>query len=135
MFHIQLGKASVSHMRVNKAIKKYLKSVQRQLPCSYLVKKAIIKELRQTISEDYENQNVTLEELTNKYGTPEEIAEGFQCADSSKRLHKRVVIMRAAIACAVAIVVILAVIAIVLACTSGSDTYTTNYYLENSKSF
>lgn len=135
MFHIQLGKVSVSHMCVNKAIKKYLKSVQRQLPCSYLVKKAIIKELRQTISEDYENQNVTLEELTNKYGTPEEIAEGFQCADSSKRLHKRVVIMRTAIACAVAIVVILAVIAIVLACTSGSDTYTTNYYLENSKSF
>ena len=132
MFHIQLGKASVSRMCVNKAIKKYLKSVQRQLPCSYLVKKAIIKELRQTISEDYENQNVTLEELTNKYGTPEEIAEGFQCADISKKLHKRVVIMRAAIACAVAIVVILTVIAIVLACTSGGDTYTSNYYFQNS---
>lgn len=119
-------------MRVNKAIKQYLKSVQRQLPCSYLVKKAIIKELRQTISEDYENQNVTLEELTNKYGTPEEIAKGFQCADISKKLHKRVVIMRAAIACAVAIVVILTVVAIVLACTSGSGTYTSNYYFQNS---
>lgn len=120
-------------MCVNKAIKKYLKSVQRQLPCSYLVKKAIIKELRQTISEDYENQNVTLEELTNKYGTPEEIAEGFQCADISKRLHKRVVIMRAAIACAVAIVVVLAVIFIVINCTGGDNTYTTNYYFQNSK--
>ena len=64
----------------NPALKRYIRSIRKILPCSGKMKKNIISQIRETI-EDYLLQDPTadLETIQAHFGTPQEIA--VHCVD------------------------------------------------------
>ena len=119
-------------MNTDRIVKQYLKSIQKELPFSYLTSKVILKEIRQAISESKVDHNWTLEELNSNFGTPAEIAASFQSTDTNKTLHKKIVKMRAVIIGVCIFVVFLITFVIILATTNGDNTYMTNFGTVNS---
>ena len=59
-------------------IKKYLKSVEKNIPCFKRVRKECVNVLKTSIEEIVSSDpNVTLSSLTEILGTPKAVAEGF----------------------------------------------------------
>lgn len=59
-------------------IKKYLKSVEKNIPCSKKVKKDCLQSLKSNIEDIISSDpNVTLSSLTEILGTPKAVADGF----------------------------------------------------------
>lgn len=59
-------------------IKKYLKDVSTKVVCSYTIKKFFISDLKNKLNDYFEdNQHITMDLIHSNFGTPEEIANGF----------------------------------------------------------
>lgn len=59
-------------------IKKYLKTVSKEVICSYSIKKFFIKDLKHKILDFYQDiDNITPVMISTQFGTPREIAAGF----------------------------------------------------------
>ena len=68
-------------MKMNKSkqiISNYLKNVAKNLQVSRILKSTFIHELKDSVTSFVsENKNITIDDLYNEFGTPEEISEGF----------------------------------------------------------
>lgn len=77
-------------MTTNECIRQYLKSVRKKLPCSFAAKTAIIHDLKQSITESNPETDWTMKVLEEKFGTPEEICEGFSNGPMDEALRKKI---------------------------------------------
>lgn len=77
-------------MTSNECIRQYLKSVRKKLPCSFTAKTAIIHDLKQSITESDPETDWTMKVLEEKFGTPEEICEGFSNGPMDETLRKKI---------------------------------------------
>ena len=77
-------------MILSRSVKQYLKSVRKSLPCSMAEKSAIIYDLKQNILAADTDQEWTVESLEERFGTSDEIADGFCSGDLPKELNKKV---------------------------------------------
>lgn len=73
----------------NKVCRKYLRDVKAKLPCSGSVKQVLIKELGERISEFAAEQQISYDELCLQFGTPAEVAHGFEGAEVSSDIKTR----------------------------------------------
>lgn len=115
----------------NKNIKQYLKLVRKSLPCSPAVKTAILSELKQSILTSEEERDWTVEELQDRFGTPEEIGEGFSHGGLTEELRRkvrkiRVAYILSAVSLSLLIVFLLCALANSLD-TSDANVFVTNY--------
>ena len=65
---------------INKDIKKYCSEVKKLLACSSSIKLAFISELKTGIYEyieEHPNEKITINDIENRFGTPENIALSF----------------------------------------------------------
>ncbi len=70
-----------------KDLKKYYTSIKKNLSSSFNMKYVFIKDLNDRISDFLEDKpNSTLENVTDNFGTPEEIAKSF---DKDNEYYKR----------------------------------------------
>ncbi len=74
-------------MLIKKDLKKYYTSIKKNLSCSFNMKSVFIKELNNRVFDFLEdNPNATMENINENFGTPEEIAKGF---DKDNEYYKR----------------------------------------------
>ena len=73
----------------NKVCRKYLRDVKAKLPCSGSVKQVLIKDLGERISEFAAEQQISYDELCDQFGTPAEVAHGFEGAEVSSDIKTR----------------------------------------------
>lgn len=70
-------------------IKKYLKSVEKNIPCSKKIKKDCMQSLKSNIEDIISSDpNVTLSSLTEILGTPKAVADGFTSELDPKIIRK-----------------------------------------------
>ncbi|MBQ8496623.1 MAG: hypothetical protein IJ489_04100 [Clostridia bacterium] len=77
---------------INKDIKKYCSEIKKHLPCSSNVKLAFISELKNRIHEyieEHPDEEITISDIKNRFGTPESIASSFASAEDMQYLHKK----------------------------------------------
>lgn len=77
---------------INKDIKKYCSEIKKLLTCSGSVKLAFISELKTGIYEyieEHPNEEITINNIKNRFGTPEDIASSFVSAEDMRRLNKK----------------------------------------------
>lgn len=77
---------------INKDIKKYCSEIKKLLTCSGSVKLAFISELKTGIYEyieEHPNEEITINNIKNRFGTPKDIASSFASADDIQHLHKK----------------------------------------------
>lgn len=77
---------------INKDIKKYCFEVKKLLACPGSIKLAFISELKNRIYEYIEerpNEEITINDIENRFGTPKDIASSFASAEDIHRLHKK----------------------------------------------
>lgn len=118
-------------MKVKKTVKQYLKAIYKKLPCDFAVKAAILNDLRERIMEEYPEGELTVEILQNRFGTPDEFADGFDQMTRDERLLKKAKKFRIrAIAitavCAFAIALLLYLLINTIS-SSSNNTLITNY--------
>ncbi len=95
---------------INKDIEKYLSQVKAYLPCRKADKTAIIKDIRQATLEFAENSGAeTIDDIYNRFGTPEEIAKAYLSDAEPQNIKKAINIKKMLL---VAIVIALAMLAI-----------------------
>lgn len=64
--------------KYSRAARRYLWEIRSWLPCSWKLKREILKRIGNTIREYLvENQNAAYEELTKRFGTPQQIAASY----------------------------------------------------------
>ena len=95
------------------AVKRYLGDISSALTCSRSMKKVFMREFRPEVEEFAAGrENLTVEALCARFGSPEEVADGFAERDDYKALLKKakkrtvilaVVAVLAAVACAFAV--------------------------------
>ena len=73
----------------NKVCRKYLRDVKAKLPCSGSIKHVLIKDLGERISEFAAEQQISYDELCLQFGTPAEVAHGFEGAEVSSDIKTR----------------------------------------------
>lgn len=77
---------------INKDIKKYCSEVKKLLTCPGSIKLAFISELKNRIYEYIEerpNEEITINDIENRFGTPKDIAESFASTEDMQRLNKK----------------------------------------------
>lgn len=77
---------------INKNIKKYCSEVKRLLACSGSIKLAFISELKNRIYEYTEgrpDEEITINDIENRFGTPDDIASSFASTEDMQHLHKK----------------------------------------------
>lgn len=72
-----MGQRSNKLMKTKKIVKQYLKAIYKKLPCNFAVKVAILSDLRERIREEYSECELTVDVLQNRFGTPDDFADGF----------------------------------------------------------
>lgn len=64
--------------RHSRAVRRYLREIRGWLPCSGKLKRGILERIEHTIQEYLaENQNASYEELTERFGMPQQIAASY----------------------------------------------------------
>lgn len=110
---------------VGSVVNSYLGEVRSALTCSRGVKRVFLKELRPEVEEFAEGkENLTVEALSARFGTPEEIEEGFTTRDDYKALlkkAKRRTVILTVVTCAAVIVMIAVIICAKLAIDDARD--------------
>lgn len=80
-----------------KDLKKYYREIQQELTCSFLIKKILIKELKNNIkNSEQDNPELTINDIIEIYGTPKEIANGLHeenYANMKKKKNKMIIII------------------------------------------
>ncbi len=77
---------------INKDIKKYCSEVKKLLACPGGIKFAFISELKNRIYEyieEHPDDEITINDIENRFGTPKDIASSFASAEDMQRLHKK----------------------------------------------
>lgn len=77
---------------INKEIKKYCHEIKKQLTCSSNIKLAFISELKTRIYEyieEHSNEEITIFDIENRFGTPEDIALSFASTEDMQYLRKK----------------------------------------------
>lgn len=77
---------------INKDIKKYCSEVKKRLSYSSSIKLAFISELKTRIYEYIEerpDEEVTINDIENRFGTPEDIASSFASTEDLQHLNKK----------------------------------------------
>lgn len=78
--------------KINKDIKKYCSEIKKQLSCSNSIKLAFISELKNRIYEyieEHPGEEITISDIENRFGTPENIALSFTSTEDMQYLHKK----------------------------------------------
>lgn len=119
----------------SKTAKKYLRDISKKMSCSGSLRHVLLGELRTRVYDFAAEQSaVTFESLCEQFGTPEEVARGFDCTevteDIKNRAKKYFGAKITAIALAVALVAVLIFLVVVIQETSGTI-YITNAYVPN----
>ena len=77
---------------INKDIKKYCSEVKKLLACPGGIKFAFISELKNRIYEyieEHPDDEITINDVENRFGTPKDIAESFASTEGMQRLNKK----------------------------------------------
>ena len=77
---------------INKDIKKYCSEVKKLLTCPGSIKLAFISELKARIYEyieEHPDDEITINDIENRFGTPKDIASSFASAEDMQRLNKK----------------------------------------------
>lgn len=77
---------------INKEIKKYCFEIKRHLTCSSNIKLAFISELKNRIYEyidEHPSEEITIFDIENRFGTPENIALSFSSTEDMQYLYKK----------------------------------------------
>lgn len=77
---------------INKDIKKYCSEVKKLLACPGGIKFAFILELKNRIYEyieEHPDDEITINDIENRFGTPKDIASSFASAEDMQRLNKK----------------------------------------------
>lgn len=77
---------------INKDIKKYCSEVKKRLACPGGIKLAFISELKNRIYEyieEHPDDEITINDIENRFGTPENVASSFASAEDMQRLNKK----------------------------------------------
>lgn len=77
---------------INKDIKKYCTKIKKLLACSSNIKLAFISELKNRIHEyieEHPGEEITISNIENQFGTPENIAISFTSTEDMQYLHKK----------------------------------------------
>lgn len=77
---------------INKDIKKYFVEIKKSLVCSSNIKLAFISELKSRIHEyieEHSGEEITIKDIENQFGTPENIALSFATTKDMHYLHKK----------------------------------------------
>ena len=119
----------------SKTAKKYLRDISKKMSCSGSLRHVLLGELRSRVYDFAAEQSaVTFESLCEQFGTPEEVARGFDCTevteDIKNRAKKYFGAKIAVIALAVALVAVLIFLVVVIQETSGTI-HITNAYVPN----
>ena len=115
----------------NKVCRKYLRDVKAKLPCSGSIKQMLIKDLGERISEFAAEQQISYDELCLQFGTPAEVAHGFEGAEVSSDIKTRAKrYFKAKIAAAVlaALLVAVTVLLVVIVKESSGHIVTSDAY-------
>lgn len=77
-------------LKHNRIVEDYLRNVNQSLDCAKDMKKALISEIEQQVTDLEEKiQDITLDDLYREIGTPEEIAQGFENREDIDRIRKK----------------------------------------------
>lgn len=117
-----------------KTVKKYLRDIGQKMSCSGSMRYALLGELRSRVYDfAVEQPAVTFEALCEQFGTPEEVARGFDCTevteDIKNRAKKYFGAKIAAIALAVALVAVTVFLVVVIKEKTGTIIYITNSHV------
>ena len=94
---------------IEKEINAYIAAVRKNLVCNRKIKKQTVTDLRNSVFDYAENNNITDINLIYKhFGSPEELAKSFMTENDLKYLKRKIIIRR----------IILAVVFIILALIS-----------------
>lgn len=77
---------------IDKDIKKYCFEVKKLLACPGSIKLAFISELKNRIYEyieEHPDEEITINDVENRFGTSKDIAESFASTEDMQRLNKR----------------------------------------------
>lgn len=77
---------------INKDIKKYCSEVKKLLACPGGIKFAFISELKNRIYEyieEHPDDEITINDIENRFGTHKDIASSFASAEDMQHLHKK----------------------------------------------
>lgn len=77
---------------INNDIKKYCSEVKKLLACSGSIKLAFISELKNRIYEyieEHPDDEIAINDIENRFDTPEDIASSFVSAEDMRRLNKK----------------------------------------------
>lgn len=77
---------------INKDIKKYCSEVKKLLACPGGIKFAFISELKNRIYEyieEHPDDEIIINDIENRFGTPKDIASSFASAEDMQHLHKK----------------------------------------------
>lgn len=103
----------------------YVKELRKTLTCSNDVKKEILHEIElQVLELENRIQVLTIDDLYNEIGSPQEIAQGFDSKTDIEQIRKNAVKYRKAkIICLICAVLALVVGVIAFAIVSANDDY------------
>lgn len=106
-------------------IKKYLKDVSTKVVCSYTIKKFFISDLKNKLNDYFEdNQHITMDLIHSNFGTPEEIANGFDELKTDK-LQNQAKNFKIFLIITISILIILALIIFLILKDYGSNVVVT----------
>ena len=103
----------------------YVKELRKTLTCSNDVKKAILHEIElQVLELENRIQVLTIDDLYNEIGSPQEIAQGFDSKTDIERIRKNAAKYRKAkIICLICAILALIAVVIAFAIVSANDDY------------
>lgn len=94
-----------------KELKTYYRDIRKALPCGWFHSRRLMKDLRCAVSQYLqESPNATLQDITNRFGTAQQIAEAYAEQLSPEKLRKNISIRKRILAivaasCAVAVAI------------------------------
>lgn len=113
---------------MNDQVKRYIREVKRELPCSPREKQRCIGELKADISDYLEKKpGATLEELQEAIGSPKTIAKAFMAQLSPEEHSHRLSARRTLV---IGIISIVAVLAILIGVLSAVTAYHRNSFYD-----
>lgn len=92
-----------------KELKTYYRDIRKALPCGWIHSRRLLKDLRSSVAQFLqESPNATLQDITNRFGTAQQIAEAYGEQLSPEKLRKSISIRKRILAilatsCAVAV--------------------------------
>lgn len=74
----------------SKTVKNYLRDIGKRMSCSGSLRHVLLGELRSRVYDfAAERSAVTFEVLCEQFGTPEQVARGFDCTEMTENIKKR----------------------------------------------